>query len=339
MRHGAQTVRHGRYGDVMENFWENKNVFITGCTGLLGSWLSEKLVAEGANLIGLVRDKVSKSNLYLTGTSEKMVLVRGQVEDYFLIERILNEYEVEVVFHLAAQTIVGISNVSPLSTFKSNIEGTWNILEASRRIGRLRSIIIASSDKAYGEQKNLPYKENAPLTGYFPYDVSKACADLLAQAYFKTYRVPVCIVRCGNFYGGGDLNFNRIVPGTIRDVLNNKRPVVRSDGKFVRDYIYIEDAVDAYILLAESAQKRDIAGEAFNFSYGKPVTVIQLVNTILRLMNRTDLKPLILNQAKNEIKRQYLCADKARRELGWKPRYSLKEGLEKTIEWYRNFLS
>lgn len=322
----------------MADLWKDKNVFITGCTGLLGSYLSEELVNRGANLIGLVRDNVPKSNLFLSGAVNNMTVVRGEVEDYFLIERIMNEYEIEIVFHLAAQTIVGISNTSPISTFKSNIEGTWNILEACRRLERVKGIIVASSDKAYGEQDKLPYYEDAPLKGYFPYDVSKSCADLLSRMYFKTYNLPVCIVRCGNFYGGGDLNFNRIVPGTIRDLLNNKRPVIRSDGKYVRDYIYIKDAVNAYMLLAQKMQEKNIMGEAFNFSYGEPVNVIKLVDMIIDIMDKENLKPKILNQAVNEIRKQYLSSDKAKKILGWKPVYSLEEGLKETIEWYRNFL-
>jgi CDP-glucose 4,6-dehydratase len=322
----------------MVDLWKDRNVFITGCTGLLGSYLSEELVNKGANLIGLVRDNVPKSNLCLSGVINNMTVVKGEVEDYFLIERIMNEYEIEIVFHLAAQTIVGISNTSPMSTFKSNIEGTWNVLEAARRVKRIKGVIVASSDKAYGEQDKLPYYEDAPLKGYFPYDVSKSCADLISRMYFKTYNLPVCIVRCGNFYGGGDLNFNRIVPGTIRDLLNNKRPVIRSDGKYIRDYIYIKDAVNAYMLLAQKMWEKNILGEAFNFSYGEPVTVIKLVDMILGIMEKKNLKPKILNQAMNEIRKQYLSSDKAKKILGWKPRYSLEEGLKETIEWYREYL-
>ena len=322
----------------MKNLWRYKNVFITGCTGLLGSWLTRQLVDKDANIIGLIRDKVPKSNLYISGAIDRITVVEGEVEDYFLIERVLNEYEVDIVFHLAAQTIVGISNISPISTFKSNIEGTWNVLEAARRTGRPKSIIVASSDKAYGEQEKLPYTEDSPLRGYFPYDASKSCADILYNAYFRTYNLPVCVVRCGNFYGGGDLNFNRIVPGTIRDVLNDKRPVIRSDGKFVRDYIYIKDAVSAYILLAEKMLSKNIKGEAFNFSYNQPITVIRLVNMITDIMGKKGLKPIILNEVKNEIRKQYLSVDKAKRILGWEPEYSLKTGLEETVKWYKEFL-
>jgi CDP-glucose 4,6-dehydratase len=323
----------------MKSVWKGKNVFVTGCAGFLGSWLTEELVNRGANVIGLVRDNVPGSNLRLTGTINKITVVKGELEDYFLIERALNEYEIEVVFHLGAQTIVGISNNSPMSTFKSNIEGTWNILEASRRVKRLRAIVVASSDKAYGEQKKLPYSEESSLKGYFPYDVSKSCADLLAASYFRTYNLPACVVRCGNFYGGGDLNFNRIVPGTIRDIFYGNRPVIRSDGKYVRDYIYIKDAVSAYMLLVEKMLGSAIAGEAFNFSYGTPVSVNQIVRKILDIMDRSSLKPLVLNKATNEIKMQYLSSEKARKILGWRPAYSLEKGLEETVEWYKNFFN
>src|SRR5208337_2254070 len=212
-----------------EHFWRNRPVFITGCTGLLGSWMSQALADRGAHVIGLIRDTTPQSHLYLSGTINKITTVRGEIEDYALIERALNEYEIETVFHLGAQTIVTTANRGPISTFKSNIGGTWNILEASRNVPTVRRIVVASSDKAYGDQKNLPYDESTPLEGRHPYDVSKSCADLLCRCYFETYNLPVCVTRCGNFYGGGDLNYNRIVPGTIRSVYYHENPVIRSD--------------------------------------------------------------------------------------------------------------
>tara|TARA_Y100000031_G_scaffold121642_1_gene136225 strand:+ start:250 stop:1236 length:987 start_codon:yes stop_codon:yes gene_type:complete len=319
------------------NFWKNRNVFITGCTGLLGSHLTQMLVDRGANVVGLVRDIVPQSNLVQSGVFDKINIVRGCVEDFFTVERALNEYEIDAVFHLAAQTIVGTANRNPLSTFESNVKGAWCVLEACRRVPIVKRIIVASSDKAYGEQEGLPYKETSSLKGSHPYDVSKSCADLIAYTYYKTYKLPVCITRCGNFYGPGDLNFNRIVPGTIRSVLNNEPPVIRSDGTFIRDYFYVKDAALAYIHLVEKMDDIKIHGEVFNFSNELQISVLELTSKILKLMGRTDLKPVILNQAENEIKHQYLSAKKARERLGWKPEYDLDGALNETVEWYKNF--
>lgn len=320
----------------MNVYWKDKNIFVTGATGLLGSWLVKALVDNNANLVCLVRDIVPKSNLYLNGYYKKVVMVNGSLEDYFLIERTLNEYEVDTIFHLGAQTIVGTANRSPLATFESNIKGTWSVLEAARNSKLIERIIVASSDKAYGEHEKLPYTEDMPLKGRHPYDVSKSCADLIAQSYYYTYDLPVGITRCGNFYGGGDLNFNRLIPGTIKSVLNNERPVIRSDGKYIRDYIFILDAVEAYLFLAQKLDNPAIRG-AFNFSNESQVTVLDVVKKILKLMNREDLEPVILNETKSEIKHQYLSARKAREMLGWKPKYTLERGLTETIEWYKKF--
>lgn len=320
---------------MSDKFWKDRNVFVTGCTGLFGSWLTRALVERGANVTGLIRDLVPKSNLNLSGFNDEITIVRGEIEDYFLLERTINEYEIDTVFHLAAQTIVTIANRNPISTFEANIKGTWNILEICRRAPLVRAVVVASSDKAYGEQEKLPYDENTPLEGRHPYDVSKSCADLLCRAYFETYKLPICVTRCGNFYGGGDLNFNRIVPGTIRSVLNNEPPVIRSDGTLVRDYFYIEDAVDAYLLLAEKMENKEIHGEAFNFSNELQITVIKMVEKILEVVG-SNLKPVILNEAANEITHQYLSAKKAKEMLGWKPRHTLEEGLRKTVIWYRS---
>jgi len=323
----------------LDNYWENRNVFITGSTGFLGSYLTDELIRRKASVTSLVRDWVSNSRFIFSDTYKKVNIIRGEVEDYTLLERILNEYEIEVVFHLAAQTIVETANRNPISTFESNIRGTWNLLEACRRNPLVKKIIIASSDKAYGVQHNLPYSESTPLQGTHPYDVSKSCADLLAYAYFNTYNLPVCITRCGNFYGGGDMNFNRIIPGTIRSVLYNERPVIRSDGSYIRDYIYVKDAVSAYLLLAEKMGDKSIPGEAFNFSNEIQITVLELTQKILSLTGREDLKPVIENRAEKEIKHQYLSAEKARKKLSWQPLYTLDQGLHETIAWYREFFA
>ncbi|QHM17701.1 CDP-glucose 4,6-dehydratase [Bacillus subtilis] len=296
----------------------------------------KELIDQGANVTGLVRDHVPQSNLYQGEHIKKMNIVRGSLEDLAVIERALGEYEIDTVFHLAAQAIVGVANRNPISTFEANILGTWNILEACRKHPLIKRVIVASSDKAYGDQENLPYDENMPLQGKHPYDVSKSCADLISHTYFHTYGLPVCITRCGNLYGGGDLNFNRIIPQTIQLVLNGEAPEIRSDGTFVRDYFYIEDAVQAYLLLAEKMEETNLAGEAFNFSNEIQLTVLELVEKILKKMN-SNLKPKVLNQGSNEIKHQYLSAEKARKLLNWTPAYTIDEGLEKTIEWYTEF--
>ncbi len=322
----------------MNSFWRDRSVLVTGATGLLGSCLVPMLSDAGANVVCLVRDWVPQSDLVRTHRIEQVNTVRGDINDRDLIERALGEYEVEVVFHLAAQTIVGIANRNPVSTFSTNIGGTWNILEACRRSPRVTSIVVASSDKAYGEQEHLPYDETMPLQGRHPYDVSKSCADLIAQTYAATYDLPVAITRCGNFYGGGDLNWNRVVPGTIRSILRGERPVVRSDGKFVRDYFYIEDGAAAYMLLAERLTSYSaLRGQAFNFSNESQISVLEIVDLILKKMN-SSLRPEILNQASNEIRHQFLSAERARTMLNWHPQFTLDTGLDRTIAWYREFL-
>lgn len=323
----------------MRKNWLNKNVFVTGCSGLLGSWLVEELIHNGANVIGLLRDYVPQSRIYRDGLIKKITTVSGNIEDFYLIERALNEYEIEIVFHLAAQTIVPIANNNPLSTFETNIKGTWTLLEACRRNRKIKKIIVASSDKAYGEHQKLPYTEDMPLEGKYPYDVSKSCADLIAQMYFHYYKIPVCVTRCGNLFGGGDLNFNRIVPGTIRSIYYGENPIIRSDGKYVRDYFYVRDAANAYLCLAEKMDNEKIIGHTFNFGNDTPLTVLEITVELLTLMERSDLHPVILNEAKGEILKQYLSSKKARKILGWKPVFSLREGLKETIKWYENYFA
>lgn len=319
--------------------WRRRRVFVTGCTGLLGPWLIDWLVKHGADVVGLVRDSVPQSNFDRMGLAGRIVVVRGAVEEFDLIERILNEYEIEAVFHLAAQSIVGIANENPRSTFSTNIAGTWNVLEGARRSRRIRALVLASSDKAYGARAELPYREDAPLLGRHPYDVSKSCADLIGQMYWHSYRLPLAITRCGNFFGGGDLNFNRIVPGTIRSLIDGQRPIIRSDGTMKRDYLYIRDAIIAYTLLGEKLFNGEGLGEAYNFSNECPATPLELTGLIGRLMGRPDLEPVVLNRATNEIPNQFLSAEKARSQLGWKAEYTLEEGLRETIAWYREFFA
>jgi CDP-glucose 4,6-dehydratase len=286
----------------------------------------------------LVRDWIPQSELVRAALLERVKVVRGDVADQALLERTLGEYEIDTVIHLAAQTIVTIANRNPAGTFQSNIAGTWALLEACRRSPAVKQIVLASSDKAYGDQEKLPYDEDTPLQGRHPYDVSKSCSDLIGQAYATTYGSPVAITRCGNFYGGGDLNWNRIVPGTIRSVLRGQRPIIRSDGQYVRDYFYVEDGAAAYMLLAEKlASNPELRGLAFNFSNEIQLTVIEIVQRILALM-QSDLQPDVRNEVSNEIRRQYLSAARASQQLGWKPLFNLDEGLQRTITWYREFL-
>lgn len=320
-------------------FWKNRPVLLTGATGLLGSWLAQKLFAAGADLVCLVRDWVPQSEIVRSGLLKKVKVVRGDVRERDCIERTLGEYEIETVFHLAAQTIVPIANRNPISTFETNIQGTWNLLEACRQSPLVRQIILASSDKAYGDSEQLPYHENIPLQGRYPYDVSKSCADLIAKSYAVSYKLPIAVTRCGNFYGGGDLNWNRIVPGTIRSIYSGKPPIIRSNGLLIRDYLYVEDGAAAYMLLAEKLSEHpELRGEAFNFSNETQITVLDLVHKILQLME-SKLVPDVRNAASNEILHQYLSAAKAGEKLGWQPLFDLETGLSKTIEWYKDYLS
>ncbi len=325
--------------EMKDGYWKGKRIFVTGATGIIGSWLTKALVEQGGYVAALVYDDNPQSELVRSGFIKRVQVITGSLEDYPTLEHAIKEYEIDSVFHLGAQAIVVDANRSPLSTFETNIRGSYNLLEACRvNQDTLKRVVVASSDKAYGDSDVLPYTEDMPLLGRHPYDVSKSCADLLAQAYWHTYKLPVGIARCGNVYGGGDLNWSRIVPGTIRSIIENRAPVIRSDGTFVRDYIYVEDVAQAYVSLAEALDRQGIAGEAFNFSSESTMPVIEIVNVIRRLMGREDLEPVILNEAKAEIKNQHLSSAKARNLLGWKSSYNLEEGLQKTIRWYREFL-
>lgn len=317
------------------NFWNSRRVFVTGATGLLGSHMIAELLRRGATVTALVRDWVPDSESVNAGSLNRCRLVRGELEDFELMLRALNEYEIDTVFHLGAQTIVGTANRSALSTFEANIKGTWTVMEAARQCGsRVERVIVASSDKAYGAHERLPYTEDAPLIGRFPYDVSKSCADLIAQSYYHAFRVPIAVTRCGNLYGGGDLNFNRLIPGTIRSALRGESPVIRSDGSFVRDYFYVHDAVDAYLQLAERIPSDGFTGEPFNFGTETPLSVIEMAQMVLRVMGREDLPLTVLNNATNEIPRQYLDCSKARTRMNWHPLHTTEEGLAATVRWY-----
>lgn len=320
-------------------FWLDRPTLVTGGSGLVGGWLVKRLIEMGADVVCLLRDWVPQSELHRGRLDERVKVVRGDICDQALLERVIGEYEVNTILHLAAQTTVGVANRNPISTFEANIRGTWSLLEACRRSPTVRQIVVASSDKAYGDQEQLPYDENTPLQGRHPYDVSKSCADLIAQMYAKTYGLPVAITRCGNFYGGGDLNWNRIVPGAIRSIIRNQRPIIRSDGHYVRDYFYVEDGAAVYTLVAEQlAAHPELRGEAFNFSNELQITVLTLVRQILRMMH-SDLEPDVRNDVSNEIRYQYLSAAKAREVLNWSPLFTLEDGLARTITWYSEFFA
>ena len=321
--------------------WSRRRVFVTGASGIVGSWLVKRLVREGAYVVALVHDWDPQTELIRSGDISKVHVVNGALEDYATLERAINEHEVDTVFHLAAQPIVSTALRNPLPTFETNIRGSYNLLEACRiHRGLVKQVVVASSDKAYGDAETLPYTEDMPLHGRHPYDVSKSCTDLIALSYAHTYRLPIAVARCGNIYGGGDLNWSRIVPGTIRSILQGERPILRSNGLYTRDYIFVDDVVDAYMATADglARESAEIFGQAFNFSPESRVTVLEITRLLLKLMDRPDLEPVILDQVTAEIKDQYLDASKARRMLNWTPRFTLEQGLADTIRWYRAFL-
>jgi CDP-glucose 4,6-dehydratase len=324
---------------VPDRAWQTRTVLCTGATGMVGGWVVHALLEAGANVVALVRDTDHRVEFFRSGAYRRVAIVPGELQDYATIERAINQYEVDTVIHLGAQAIVSAAERSPLETFESNVRGTYNLLEACRiHQSLVKRIAIASSDKAYGDNNGLPYREETPLVARHPYDVSKTCTDLISQTYAYTYGLPLAIARCGNIYGGGDLNWSRLVPGTIRALRDNQAPQIRSDGTYVRDYLYVKDAAAAYLTLAERSPDEGVRGEAFNFSAASPLSVLDLVALITKLIGKRHLKPQILNSAKHEIPQQVLAADKAHERLGWRPRYSLEQGLRETIEWYTGFL-
>ncbi len=319
------------------DIWQGRRVLVTGAGGFVGGQLAKELVDLGASVVTVLRDARGDRRLAALGLAGAVDVVYGSIADYATVERAFNEYEIEYCLHLAAQAIVGAANRSPLSTFESNIRGTWTVLEAARNSHLLRGLVFASSDKVYGDQSVLPYAEESPLSAVYPYDASKLCAETLARGYARTYDLPIAIVRCANIYGGGDLNWSRIVPGTIRSMLNGEAPIVRSDGTLERDYMHVDDAVDAYLTLAENVTRDDVRGEAFNFGWGRGYAAIELVREILRHAER-PLEPRILGENHGEIQRQWLSSEKARRVLGWEPAVSLEDGIARSVRWYRDYL-
>lgn len=325
---------------MVDNFWSSRSVLVTGATGLVGGWLVKELIARGARVYGLILDNDTSSELYRSGDINKINSISGDLASFEHVSRAVSQSEAQTIIHLGAQTIIGTALRDPLSTFKANIEGTWNVLESARRMsGTVTSVVVASSDKAYGSSASLPYIEDYPLHGEGPYDVSKSCTDLIAQTYGLTYGLPVTIARCGNIYGGGDLNWSRIVPGTLRDISENKVTKIRSDGTFTRDYVHVLDIVDAYLHLAESTETMQINGEAFNFSRDEPLSVLEIHKEIFKAIGIEYRAPMIANSATSEIKDQHLDSTKARELLGWKSKVTLQEGLKLTADWYKNYLS
>ena len=319
----------------MAGFWKSKRVFVTGATGLMGGWLVKALLREDAEVVALVRDQAPKSMLVVEGILPQIAVVQGDLESLPTMQRAIAEYKPHTVFHLAAQPLVGVAKRDPVGTLRINVMGTWNVLEACRLVGH-SNVVVASSDKAYGASEHLPYLETHPLQGRYPYDVSKSCTDLIAQMYAATYGLCTAIARCGNLFGGGDLNFSRTIPGVIKATLDGEPFVIRSDGKFVRDFLYVKDAAESYLTLGERlAEDPAISGEAFNFSLGERLTVLDIVEMTLGIMKRSDLQPIIQNIASSEIREQYLDAGKARQMLGWRPKYDMPQAIEETVGWYR----
>jgi CDP-glucose 4,6-dehydratase len=324
---------------MQRDFWRDRPVFVTGATGFLGGWLVQELLDRDARVIALLRDSGPRSCFFRDGMASRVDIVHGSLADQALLRRAMCEYEVKTVFHLGAQAIVGVAKVDPIGTLEANVAGTWNLLEAARH-SLVQELVVASSDKAYGASHNLPYAETHPMEGRFPYDVSKSCADLICRMYATAYGLPVCITRCGNLFGGGDRNLGRTIPGVITATLRGERFIIRSDGFYVRDFLYVRDAVDAYLMVAEAmAAEPELRGEAFNFSMEVRYTVLDIVEQVLQLMGQPDLRPIIQRTATGEIREQYMVAAKARRVLGWSPKFTMKQGLEETIAWYTNEFS
>ena len=321
-------------------YWSDKRVLVTGASGMVGSWLTRRLAESGAYTVAFIADTDPQSELMRSGTINMVNVVNGRLESYDDIERAINNHEVDSIFHLGAQPIVGAADRAPRHTFESNIQGTWNLLDECRTLSPLvKRIVVASSDKAYGTQPVLPYTEDMSMNGDHPYEVSKSCTDLISTTYARTYGMPITIARCGNIYGGGDLNWNRIVPGTFRSLLRGEQPVLRSDGTFVRDYLHVDDIVSAYLTLGEQTDNPAFAGQGFNFSDESPLTVMEIYKAICEAAGKSGTTPKVLNAASSEIKDQYLDSTKAHTVLGWQASIALKDGLQKSFDWYRELLT
>lgn len=320
------------------SFWKNRRVFITGVNGFLGSWLAIELLNRQAAVVGLFRDQIPDSNLIFSGADKKVIKVNGTITDFEAVSNALHQHSIQYCFHVAAQPIVGLANENPLPTFESNIQGTWTVLEAARRTPTMQGVVVASSDKAYGTQAT-PYREEAPLLGENPYDVSKVCTDQLTRCYAKSLGLPAAVTRCSNLFGGGDINFSRVIPGTVKSLISNSRPIIRSDGSPVRDYLYITDAVEAYLRLAERLSDPVIRGEAFNFGLGEQISVLEVVKRLIEILGKKHLQPVIqgVGKMRGEIDKQYLSVDKAKRILDWRPLIGLEAGLRETYQWYQRF--
>ena len=319
-----------------QGHWNHRRVLITGIGGFVASGLAAELIARGATVVGILRDSAGMRLLRTARIHDRVEIVTGSINEPGLVLRALNEYEIDTVFHLAAQALVGVANRSPLSTFESNIAGTWHVLEAARLAPMVQRVVVASSDKAYGTQAVLPYTESSTLAGIYPYDASKVCTDVLARCYATSFPLPVAVLRCANIYGPGDLNWSRLIPGTIRAALTGQNPIIRSDGTPERDYLFLSDAIEAYLRAAEHLPEQ--SGKAFNIGTGSGVSVVALVEEILAAVGTGYLEPRIQGEARGEIDRQYLASELARQVLGWEPRVDLPEGLRLTVGWYRRFL-
>lgn len=341
MGDGLSTLAHMVVLTDRAHFWRGRSVLVTGAGGFVGSWLADALVRLGADVTVIIRDRPAVSNFKLLHLPDRVNVIDGTITDEALVKRVVAENEINTCFHLAAQAIVGVANHSPLGTFDTNIRGTWNVLEACRLSRKVERVVVASSDKAYGDQGEVAYTEDMPLLGANPYDASKACTEYLARCYQHSLGLPVAIARCANIYGGGDLNYGRIVPGTVRGALLRQHPVIRSDGRPVRDYIYVDDAVSAYLTLAENVDDKNVIGHAFNFGGESPLSVLELTNRILALCDAADVKPVILGEGPiaGEIQMQLMSSARAKGTLRWLPAVSLDEGLRSTICWYRDHLA
>lgn len=322
----------------MKKFWKDKQVFVTGATGFIGSWLTRYLVGLGAHVTVLIYGDIPSSQLRRGGYLKKVRIVEGPLQDLQLLAKTLYEHDIDTVFHLGAQTQVTEALCDPFNTFEANIRGTYSLLEACRVQRRaLKRIIVASSDKAYGVHADLPYVEETPFCPQSPYDVSKACADWIARSYYQTYHLPVVVTRCGNVYGGGDFNWDRLIPSVIKSLHQNQHPVLRSNGQSLRDYIFIADVVEAYLTLGAQLEEKTLHGEAFNFGTGKPIKTLDIVEHLIRLTNKKHFTPIIEDRATGEISEQYVSSQKAWDTLQWKPKFSFALGLSMTLEWYLQF--